>query len=205
MNSVRSSRYAGIILASQSPRRQQLMEQMGVAFRVQASNMPEMPSMGERPNAFAVRMALEKAVKVGENQPDFLVIGADTVVAIGDQILGKPKSRQEAAMMLSQLSKQWHEVWTGICVYCRAQNIQINRAACTEVCFRELPMDEIEAYVATGEPDDKAGSYAIQGEAKKFVREIRGSYHNVIGLPTIELGKILYELGVLEAPSNYGC
>lgn len=191
-----ASRIAGIVLASQSPRRKMLLEKLNVAFQVVPSRLAELPPMGERPNAYAARMALEKAVKVGQFFPDHLVIGADTVVAIQDVILGKPKSPQEAVLMLSRLSGQVHEVWTGICVYHARSGTEIVKAVSTAVRFRELTQDEIDAYVQSGEPMDKAGAYAIQGLGKSLVRDLKGSYHNVIGLPTMELGKILEQIGV---------
>jgi septum formation protein len=155
-----------------------------------------MPAMDDLPNAYAARTAMEKAVKVGEKHPGHLVIGADTVVALGDQIMGKPRTREEAFSMLNRLSNQWHTVWTGICVYNYLYGLEVVRAVSTEVCFRNLSSRDIEDYVATDEPMDKAGGYAIQGLGHSLIREIKGSYHNVIGLPTMELGKILDDLGI---------
>lgn len=191
-----SPAFEGIILASQSPRRKKLLEKMDLVFQVIPSDLVEMPPMGDKPNAYSSRTALEKAIKVGERYPNHLIIGADTVVALQDRIMGKPKSKEEASLMLSRLSNQWHEVWTGYCVYNKAKSIQIVKAVCSHVLFRNLTVEEIDAYVATGEPEDKAGSYAIQGQGKALVKKIKGSYHNIIGLPTIELGKTLYQLGI---------
>jgi len=191
-----SSKFAGIILASQSPRRQKLLEQMGVAFEVIPSELAEMPVMGDRPNVYVARMALEKALKVAHSYPDHLIIGADTIVAWEDRILGKPATGQEAALMLSLLSGCWHDVWTGLCVCCRKQNIQIVKAAHSSVHFRNVTEAEINEYVETGEPMDKAGAYAIQGKGKKFIKEIQGSYHNIVGLPTLELAKIFETVGI---------
>jgi len=187
---------AGIVLASESPRRKMLLEKLNIAFQVVPSRLAELPPMGERPNSYAARMALEKAVKVGHFYPDHLVIGADTVVAIHDTILGKPKSHSEAVLMLSRLSGQVHEVWTGICVYHARSGTEIVKAVSTQVRFRELTQEEIDSYVQSGEPMDKAGAYAIQGRGKSLVRDLKGSYHNVIGLPTMELGRILEQIGV---------
>lgn len=191
--------FKGIILASQSPRRQVLLKQMGVSFTTIPSGLAELPPVGEAPGAYAARIALEKAVKVAEQHPDHLVIGADTVVSNGEWIMGKPANRNEAAIMLSRLSGRWHEVWTGLCVFCLSGKIEVVKAVRTAVLFRRLSQQEIEDYVDTGEPMDKAGAYAIQGLGKSLVREIQGSYHNVVGLPTVELGKILNDLGALDA------
>jgi len=188
--------FSGIILASQSPRRKDLLNKMGISFEIIPSELVEMPPMGDTANSYAARMALEKAVKVGQLNPNQLIIGADTVVALGDLILGKPKSSGNAIMMLSQLSGQWHDVWTGICVYQFQHSIQYVKAVRSQVRFRNLTPEEIEDYAASGEPMDKAGSYAIQGKGKNLIREVKGSYHNIIGLPTMELGKILQELGI---------
>lgn len=188
--------YQGVILASESPRRKQLLEKMLRSFQVMPSNIRELPPMGERPNTYASRLALEKALKIGQMHPQHVVIGADTVVAIHDEVLGKPSSKNEACVMLSRLSGAWHEVWTGICVYHHASSTQIVKAVCSHVCFKKISLEEIEEYVRSGEPMDKAGAYAIQGLGKKLVKELRGSYHNVIGLPTIELAKILENVGV---------
>lgn len=194
--------FTQLILASQSPRRKELLEQMGYLFEILPSGLAEMPSMGESPAAYCTRTAMEKAVAVGQSNPDALVIGADTVVALGDTILEKPKSPQEAEFMLSRLSGQTHQVWTGLCVHCCSQAIEIVKGISTTVQFKNLAQQEISAYVATGEPMDKAGSYAIQGGARHFVKEIDGSYHNVIGLPTFELGKILEDL---QIPDSFRC
>lgn len=190
------TKFKGIVLASISPRRKKLLESMGIKFIVIPSKLVEMPPMGDLPNTYSARMAMEKAVKVGQEHPDHLIIGADTVVALDGLIMGKPASTEEASVMLSRLSGQWHDVWTGICVYNKRHAIEIVRAVRTQVRFRELTLEEIDAYIQTGEPMDKAGAYGIQGKGSTLVREITGSYHNVIGLPTLELGKILDALGV---------
>ncbi|RJP21891.1 MAG: septum formation protein Maf [Candidatus Omnitrophota bacterium] len=198
------SMFAGIILASESPRRKTLLEKMETEFTVVPSELAEMPPMGDSPNAYAARTALEKAVKVAQSYPAHLVIGADTVVALGDRIMGKPKSKKEAALMLSILSGQWHDVWTGLCVLCLHHNIQIVKAVKSSVLFRDLTPDQIERYVETGEPMDKAGSYAIQENGKEFVRRIKGSYHNIVGLPTLELAKIFQQLGIATGSGSIG-
>lgn len=190
------SKHPPIILASESPRRKLLLGKMGVEFTVSPSRIAELPPMGELPNTYVTRLALEKAVSVAQNEPGAVVIGADTVVAVDDRILGKPSSRQEAQLMLSLLSGRWHDVWTGVCVLYNPQRFQELIAAKSSVLFRDVTVEEIENYVAGGEPMDKAGAYAIQGKARRFVKQIKGSYHNIVGLPTLELGKILTKLEI---------
>ncbi len=186
----------GIILASESPRRKRLLEKMNVSFEIIPSGIDEIQVMDDLPNTYAARMALQKASKVAEQRPDHLVIGSDTVVAIEDRILEKPNNEREAFLMLNLLSGQWHDVWTGLCVICRKYNIEILETVRSSVLFRDLRKKEIETYIKTGEPMDKAGSYGIQGKARFFVRAVKGSYDNIVGLPTFELGKIFYELGI---------
>ena len=192
-----------VILASESPRRKELLEQMNLAFRVLPSRLAELPVLGELPNAYVARMAMEKAMKAAEEHPEAVVIGADTVVALDDRILEKPATPEEARLMLSLLSGRWHEVWTGISVICLRRRFEETRAVKSRVRFRDLDEDEIDAYVATGEPMDKAGAYAIQGGARPFVQEIQGSFHNVVGMPTLELARILERAGV-EIDSRWG-
>ena len=188
--------YNGIILASKSPRRKTLLDMLGVSFTVQPSRIAELPPMGETPGSYSARLALEKAMEVAEENPDDVVIGADTVVAIDDVIMGKPGSKNEASIMLSRLSGEWHEVWTGVCLYHKSSNTQHVKAFCSQVRFKNLSTEEIDAYVQTGEPMDKAGAYAIQGKGNFLVKELKGSFHNVIGLPTLELAKMLEDVGV---------
>lgn len=189
-------KFAGIILASQSPRRQKLLSDMGLVFEIVPSGVVEDPPLDELPGPYSARMAIQKALAVGNTHPEHLVIGSDTVVALGDRIMGKPESEDDARSMLSSLSGHWHEVWTAICLHQRLMEIQAVKAVKSEVRFRDLSEAEIHSYIETGEPMDKAGSYAIQGKGAAMVKEIRGSYHNVIGLPTHELGRMLEALGV---------
>ncbi len=197
-----SSKFAGIILASESPRRKKLMEKLEAGFTVVPSGLAEIPPMGDAPGAYASRMAMEKAVKVAQTYQEHIVIGADTIVALGERIMGKPQCQKEATLMLSILSGQWHDVWTGLCVMCLNKNIQVVKAVKSSVLFRDLTLEQIEKYVQTGEPMDKAGSYAIQGKGKEFVRQIKGSYHNIIGLPTLELERIFYKLDYPSGSSS---
>lgn len=196
--------FAGILLASESPRRQMLLSQMGVAFTIKSSGIDEEAPMDELPGPYSARLAVQKASIVGHQYPEHLVLGADTVVALGDRIMGKPNNADEASEMLSSLSGKWHEVWTGVCLFQRMQEIQMVKAVRSDVKFKDLNEEEIASYIETGEPMDKAGSYAIQGIGAKLVREVKGSYHNVIGLPTSELGAMFDQLGVIVGPKIDG-
>lgn len=154
--------------------------------------------MDETPGSYAARLALEKATKVGMENPEHLVIGADTVVALEGEIMGKPGTTEEAHSMLNRLSGNWHDVWTGVCLYNQQYLLEMVRAVRTAVRFKDLSEKEVVEYVETGEPMDKAGAYAIQGRGNVLVREIKGSYENVVGLPTLELGRMLQELGLFR-------
>lgn len=188
-----------LILASASPRRRELLAALGRPFQVIAPDIDETPRPGERPHAYARRAAAEKAAAVAARLPartgaPRIVIGCDTIVAVGDRILGKPCDAAEARRMLRALSGRWHCVISGLCVLFEGPNgawRERTLAVATRVRFRRLSRDEIAAYVASGEPMDKAGAYAIQGGAAGMVAEIRGSYTNVVGLPLAELIQML--------------
>ena len=169
-----------LILASQSPRRREILAAAGYEFAVVPANVPEVRAENEDPAAFVQRLAKEKACAVAVD-PDCIVIGADTTVVVGDCVLEKPVDRHDAVRMLRLLSGRGHEVLTGICLR-RGANI-LSDVVSTRVYFSELSEAEIDAYVATGEPMDKAGAYAIQGLASKFIERIEGDYFNVVGLP----------------------
>jgi septum formation protein len=165
-----------LVLASQSPRRSELLRGAGISFRVQVADVDETPLRGEQAASYVKRLARAKAQAVtGE-----LVLGADTVVVVDSQILGKPIDHQDATRMLRLLSGRSHEVITGICLAGRQVTVDHE---ITKVFFDELTENEIADYVASGEPMDKAGSYAIQGLASCFIPRIEGSYSNVVGLP----------------------
>lgn len=187
-----------IILASRSPRRKDLMAAAGMEFRVVAADIEEIPGPRETPEAFAARAAREKAEAVAARLPepkgDRIVIGCDTVVTIGGAILGKPADAAEAAGMLRSLSGRSHRVLTGLCVLQDTGRF-LTQVVETQVDFRALREEDIARYVATGEPMDKAGAYAIQGGAAHMVAAVRGSYTNVVGLPVAELVGLLAELG----------
>jgi len=172
-----------LILASQSPRRSELLQHAGIPFLSRPANVDEVVLAGESPESYVKRVAEEKAIAV-EAGPEDIVLGADTVVVIDGQILGKPRDEADALRMLEALSGREHIVLTGICL--RRATETILDIAETRVWFLPLTQREMQEYVATMEPMDKAGAYAIQGLASKFIRQIEGSYTNVVGLP-IEL------------------
>ena len=175
-----------LILASQSPRRRYLLEQAGLTFSVVPSAFDEASVPVCAPPDYARRLAEAKTAEITQQYPDSWVIGADTIVVIGEDILGKPESEAAARRMLQQLSGQIHEVVTGYAIYCEALDHRFADTATTAVTFKTLSEDEIEWYVQTREPFDKAGAYAIQGIGTFLVRSISGSYTNVVGLPVCE-------------------
>lgn len=171
-----------IILASASPRRQELLEQAGVKFSVKISGCDEAPVPGESAREMVERLALLKAREVATQYPGVFVIGADTTVSINGESLGKPASREEACSMLDTIQGKTHEVWGGVAVVCPELRIEQCWSHVTSVTMCPMNSDQIRWYVGTGEPLDKAGSYAIQGIGLQFVDSIRGSYSNVVGL-----------------------
>lgn len=181
-----------LILASASPRRRELLVRAGFEFEVRPSMIPEFPAPGESPEAFARRAAREKALDVAARaEPGTLVLGADTVVALGDEMLGKPGRAAEAAQMLRRLSGRTHRVTTAVCLVRAPDHVEAQAEEITAVTFRRLSNAEIEEYVATDEPFDKAGGYGIQGHASKFVERIEGDYSNVVGLPVALVAEML--------------
>ncbi|MBI1422693.1 MAG: septum formation inhibitor Maf [Gammaproteobacteria bacterium] len=185
-----------VILASASPRRAELLQQLGVRFAVRAADVPETLRPGETPREFVQRLAREKARKVYqslESAQQCPVIGADTVVVIDEHVLGKPASREDAIAMLLNLSGRSHTVMTGVAVVSQQDSVCVNVSA---VRFRVLDPVEIQAYWQTGEPADKAGAYAIQGYAAAFIEHLSGSYSGVMGLPLYETSQLLRQHGV---------
>ena len=174
---------SGLILASKSPRRSELLEQAGLIFSVIPSDVDESTVAVSNPDSYVISLAESKALDISQKHPAAWVIGADTVVVIDGKILGKPASERQAVGMLSQLSGQTHEVLTGFCLLHRSKAVTISRAVRTLVRFKRLNPAEIDWYVATGEPFDKAGAYAIQEHGDRFVERIEGSWSNVVGLP----------------------
>lgn len=173
-----------LILASASPRRRELLAQAGFVFEVAPADVSEFRKPGEDPIHFVGRLAREKAEAVISHQavtPDTIILGADTIVVVDEEVLGKPQDAADAARMLRMLSGRTHQVITGVCL------VKGRKRECaaevTFVRFNTLSDEEIDAYVATGEPLDKAGAYAIQGRASRWVPRIHGCYFNVVGLP----------------------
>ncbi len=195
----------GLILASASPRRQELLRAAGIAVTVQPTNIPEVPLDGEAAKVFAERLAREKAWAIFKQRPTDFVLGADTVVVVGKEILGKPRNPADAERMLRLLSGRNHEVTTGVCVMGPKTNVPANpkaesalgntRSETTTVTMATLTDEEIRAYVASGEPMDKAGAYAIQGMASRWIPRIEGDYSNVVGLPVALVYRMLKEAG----------
>lgn len=187
-----------IVLASTSPRRFELLELAGIRFRVVPADIPEEPFPDEEAVPYALRLAEGKARSAAVKEPSgCFFIGADTIVVLDGRIMGKPLDENEAKQMLADLSGHGHEVVTAFAVLDKKSGDCRTRAVTTRVFFKQLNAREIQDYVATGCPLDKAGAYAIQGGAAHFVREIHGSYTNVVGLPTCELVEVLQQVGAV--------
>lgn len=182
-----------LVLASASPRRQDLLRNVGISFEVQPAHIPEDPLPGEGPKICAERLAREKALAVAQQRPQDAVLGADTVVVVDGQILGKPIDASDAARMLRLLSGREHQVITGVALVDRGQWSVASET--TLVTMSEITEAEIANYVATGEPMDKAGAYAIQGIASRWIPRIEGDYGNVVGLPVALVWRMLKESG----------
>ncbi len=190
-----------VYLASASPRRRELLQQIGVSHRVVAAAVDETALPGEEPRAYVTRLAAAKANAGWIESRDATqvpVLAADTAVALGAQILGKPSDQEQAESMLRQLSGRTHEVWTAVALR-TAGGVQ-RKISRSEVTFRIIAAGEARAYWETGEPGDKAGAYAIQGRAAIFIADLRGSYSGVMGLPLFETAQLLSEAGVLRWP-----
>jgi septum formation protein len=180
-----------LVLASASPRRQELLRSAGISFEVQPADIAEDILPGETAKNCAERLAREKALAVAGERPQACVLGADTVVTIDGRILGKPSDADDAARMLRLLSGRQHQVITGVCLVVRGQASVASET--TLVTMSEITDTEIADYVATGEPMDKAGAYAIQGIASRWIPRIEGDYSNVVGLPVALVWRMLCE------------
>ena len=187
-----------LILASESPRRYELLKQVGLDFDVIPSGIEEDYIKGESPRKHVLRLAEAKALDVGNQHPDRWIIAADTIVCVDHSILGKPKSREEAKKMLRRLSGKGHRVLTGFSVHHLKKRKGDREAVQTAVRVKKLTQAEMEWYIRTGEPFDKAGGYAVQGIGSFMIESIKGSYTNVVGLPIYELIQMLSRLGALE-------
>lgn len=178
---------ARLILASTSPRRRILLQTLGLEFEIIEAGIEERPEAGETPCEFVMRAACDKAAAVSSANHASWVLGADTVVVHGNRILGKPKDPGEALNVLLSLSGQKHQVHTGFCLKNTEAQVSVSRMITTEVYFFNFSREIAAAYVATGEPLDKAGAYGIQGIGGFLVEKINGSYSNVVGLPLCEV------------------
>jgi len=185
------------ILASASPRRREILDRLGIKFRVDPSGIQE-PSRKphESPSGYAVRVARLKALEAAKRHRSGLVLGADTIVVLGNNILVKPETRAEARLMLKRLSGRWHEVFSGICLL----DCELHRARSTfsrsRVHFRHLSPVEIEWYLNTGEYRDKAGAYGAQGYASLFIDRIEGCYFNIVGFPIAAFERLCRKAGI---------
>lgn len=192
-----------LILASASPRRQDLLRCAGICFTVQATDIPEIARPGEHPKACAERLAREKALAISRQHPTDLVLGADTLVVVDDEMLGKPLDAADAARMLRRLSGRSHQVITGVCLTGPepgTENRELRTfedisSETTTVFMNALSDLEIQSYISTGEPLDKAGAYAIQGMASRWIPKIEGDFSNVVGLPVALVHRMLREHG----------
>ena len=193
-----------LVLASASPRRQEILRNAGNPFVVHPTAIPEVPNAGEAPREFAERMARGKALAVFRQHPNDTILGADTVVIVEEQILGKPENQADAARMLRLLSGRSHIVITGVCLVgppLGTENRELRtgfqnvESETTLVTMAPLSDDDIRSYAATDEPMDKAGAYAIQGIASRWISRIEGDYFNVVGLPMALVWRMLQEYG----------
>lgn len=187
-----------IILASESPRRVDILRTLGVSFSIIPPKIDETQRKDELPKNYVSRISFEKAQSVGVHFPDKWIVGADTVVVFKNKIMGKPKDERDAFKMLKTLSGKWHRVITGFCILNISKDIIYRDVVETKVFLREMSDLEIIRYINTSEPLGKAGSYAVQGKGGYMVKEIKGSFTNVVGLPICELAEALLSLGVLS-------
>lgn len=197
-----------LILASSSPRRTDLMRVVGVPFRVVAPRTEEEPAPGEAPSRFVRRAARGKGEEVASRHADSFVLAADTIVVASGAILGKPKSPADSVRMLALLAGREHRVHTAVCLLRARDGYREEGVETTRVVFRELSRKEIEGYVRTGEPGDKAGAYAAQGAGNLLIDRIVGSYTNVVGLPMTRVVRMLLRANLIavspEGPGWYG-
>jgi septum formation protein len=189
-----------LVLASASPRRQELLRNADIAFTVRTAGVSEVPIAGESPKDCAERLAAEKARVVARQRPLDFVLGADTIVVVGGLMLGKPRDPEDAARMLGLLSGRAHEVVTGVCLTGPGKStaspaFEDIRSESTRVVMQPLTERDIASYVRSGEPMDKAGAYAIQGIASRWISRIEGDYFNVVGLPVTLVFRMLREHG----------
>lgn len=187
-----------LVLASASPRRQELLEMLGIDLVIEPSGIDESSRPGESPRDHALRLSLEKARDISERYPGLWVLGADTIVVVDGDVLGKPEGKEDARQMLLKLSGREHVVITGFALVFKQTNVEYSQAVESRVTFNPLEEDDIQWYLGTGEPFDKAGAYAVQGKGAAFIKEICGSHTNVIGLPLSEVVEALRKTGAMK-------
>jgi len=186
-----------IILASKSPRRKKLLEQAGIKIKITPSNVDETLVSIKNPKLHVKELCRLKAENIADLYPDSWIIGADTIVVIQDRILGKPQSTSDAVYMLNLLNNHVHKVYTAFCIMNQQNKVCVVKSVETSVFFKFLTDKEIHWYINTGEPFDKAGAYGIQGTGAFLVKQISGSYSNVVGLPICEVIETLMQLKVI--------
>jgi septum formation protein len=194
-----------LILASASPRRKEMLRMLGVEFTVLHSDVDESPRAGESPETYALRLSEAKARAVAGMRPGRWVLGADTIVTIDGELLGKPRTPDEARCMIRKLSGRAHTVITAFTLFNSEEAEPVRRAVASQVLFKKIPDDELEWYVATDEPYDKAGGYAVQGKASVLISEVHGSWTNVVGLPLCEVVETLKGLGLVDFTRRDAC
>jgi len=187
-----------LILASSSPRRKELLQNLGIPFKIHPSNIEEKAVNVDEFEEFALNMATEKAKCVYDKLKDGWILGADTIVVIDGKLFGKPRNYQDAKNMLNVLSGREHTVITGFCIIDPSGEISHSESVTSKVNIRKLSEEEIDAYLATKEPFDKAGAYAVQGIGAFMIKSINGSYTNVVGLPLCEVIVALKKIKALE-------
>ena len=193
---------ARLILASESPRRRELLAAVGVPFRVIPSGVDETPRTGEPPSRFVRRAALDKGEAVALLHPSTFVLSADTIVVVDGRILGKPRDRAEARRMLSRLAGREHKVYTAVCLLRGGNGYRDLGTEVTRVRFRPLTAAEIAGYARTGECDDKAGAYAAQGAGMLLIDRVVGSFTNVVGLPMTRVVGMLARARLIRVPGS---
>jgi septum formation protein len=191
-----------MMLASASPRRRKLLNDLGITFEIHPARIREQRHAGELPEAYARRLAQEKTQLIADQYQEAWVLGADTIVVLEDRILGKPEDRKDAQRLLMLLAGKEHEVLTGFCLACVQESRQTVGLVSTRVTFSRFPAEIVAAYIRTGEPLDKAGAYGIQGRGGFLVKEIAGSYSNVIGLPLAEVVGEMLRFGIIETAAG---
>ncbi len=182
------------VLASKSPRRKELLQNIGIKAEIMPSNVDESVAEGLAPETMVEELSMLKATDVARSlDRNTVVIGADTCVCVDGEIFGKPENSEDARRMLRALSGRSHEVYTGYCIVNCKDGVAVSKCEKTKVFFRTLSEEEISSYIATNEPMDKAGAYGIQGKGSKFIERIEGDYFNVVGLPVCALTRLMHE------------